>query len=114
MRRPRFIVSLAVCALCWLTAGPGGLALQMSLACRMEGMHHVQHHHHQGPARSEGPCICDHMTSGFDAALSIGVPSVLDQTTVAWLPPTRSTTAEPFVSLVSFTRSPDTPPPIAA
>lgn len=109
MRRPRFVVTLVVAYVCWLAAGPGGVGIQASLACRHQQMHH--HHHHGAPA---GPCFCDQMGGGSDAALSETLPAPVPLGVVCSAPTLVVAHAAPAVPRSPAPPAPPTPPPNAA
>ena len=101
---------LTLAAVCWLTAGPGGLTVREVLVCR----HHMAHHMAgQTSSPADGPCVCDQMTGGLDLAVSSAVPAPLAHDVglrppvVAPLPTSR------FPLPASPTYAPTPPPPNA-
>ncbi|HUK21705.1 MAG TPA: hypothetical protein VLV45_09130 [Gemmatimonadales bacterium] len=106
-------MALSIFALCWLVGGPGAVALEVSLGCRMDRMHHQGHHHHSSPSNPHGPCICDQMGGTFDVLVSVGLPPVLDLAPATRAPEIPTASVARVLQPTSTDFGPDTPPPIA-
>ena len=105
---------LALAAGAWLTAGPGGVALQAML-CSAHNAHHAGHEHgHQSAPAPSTPCFCDQMTGHSDQllppAMAPLIRIVVASGRVEARLPFPSSPAPP----VDFSPTPLSPPPDAA
>src|SRR2546427_12995644 len=102
MRRSATVALMALAAVCWLAAGPGGLTVRALLACQNPhaAAGHAGHH---GPlsAPSDAPCFCADMTGVSD--LATVSPAVLP---VPELLPAPPAPGGPFVAPSPLPRPP--------
>lgn len=96
--------AVAIALACWLTGGPGGVVLRATLACRHHAMPPL-HHHQSLPA--DGPCFCEAMSPGADAAVvPLGVPAPAPPA----IPVAPCVTRVPAPRLAARLASPEYPP----
>jgi hypothetical protein len=106
---PRSIL-FTLAAAGWLAAGPGGLTVREVLVCRHHVAHHMAGEHPTTPG--DGPCFCDHMTSGVDLVVSTAIQTPAPPVVSVGTPATGPSPDSPDPSPRSPSFPPTPPPPI--